>query len=365
MMKNLLIFGAGSYARRVARAFQGGNYQVRAFVTSRANSLDSIDDIPVYCLESLPGDLKKVDAVAVGVFNRCDSYQEIAYTLESHGLFSIYWPWDYYQYLHNSLGWCYWLDSEPRSISQWKQEPAYLQLVSLLADEESKGVVKRILSFRSGADLSFSAFKSQEDQYFNPLTIGSLPTDRAVRYLDVGAFNGDTLQQLCRHAEVGVAVLLEPDPRNYQKLLANVSALVDQYPGLSPLPLPLGAGGSYGSFLLSGEGEAVTLGESVTSNMPNRQSITVVSIDDLVPVETVDFVKIDVEGHDREAIEGMKKLLLRSSPVVAVSLYHRPHDIIELPLYLMQILSGLDYRYYIRQHMYNSFDSVLYALPCK
>jgi hypothetical protein len=82
-----------------------------------------------------------------------------------------------------------------------------------------------------------------------------------------------------------------------------------------------------------------------------------------MPAECVDFVKIDVEGHDREAIQGMRELLTRSAPVVAVSLYHRPRDFVELTLYLMQTLQGMSYKYYVRQHLYNSFETVLYAIP--
>jgi hypothetical protein len=36
---------------------------------------------------------------------------------------------------------------------------------------------------------------------------------------------------------------------------------------------------------------------------------------------------------------------------------------VHLPLALAQIVDGLSYRYFIRQHMHNSFDTVLYAIP--
>jgi hypothetical protein len=85
----------------------------------------------------------------------------------------------------------------------------------------------------------------------------------------------------------------------------------------------------------------------------------------MMPTGEVDLVKIDVEGHDREAIRGMRELLQRSKPVVAVSLYHRPRDIVELTLFLKQALGDASYRFYVRQHLYNSFETVLYAIPAR
>jgi len=364
MVKNdLLIFGAGSHARRLAKAFQSKSHQVHAFITSRPNTCNSIDGIPVYCLDSLPCEISKIDVVAIGVFNRSDAYQDIAVYLKSRGYTTICWPWDYFPDLHESLGWCYWLDPEPKSLTSWQQESSYQQLASMLADQESRDAVDRIISFRSGADLPFSAFRSNESQYFNHLTLAGLPTSRPVNYLDVGAYNGDTLQQLCKYSEVRSAFLLEPDPSNYKSLTTNLAALVAEVALLRPLALPLAAGNEHGSFSLSGEGEAVTLQNFSENHGAEHRSITVVRLDDLLPAEAIDFVKIDAEGHDREAIEGMEKMLLRCAPVIAVSLYHRPHDIIDLPLYLNQILSKINYQYYIRQHMYNSFDAVLYAIP--
>ena len=85
--------------------------------------------------------------------------------------------------------------------------------------------------------------------------------------------------------------------------------------------------------------------------------------DDLFPWETVDFIKVDAEGADLDALLGITQLIRRSSPVLAISIYHRPNDITEIPIAISNILDGLDYSYFLRQHMFNSFDSVFYAVP--
>ena len=66
--------------------------------------------------------------------------------------------------------------------------------------------------------------------------------------------------------------------------------------------------------------------------------VTIVPIDSIIPSDSFDFIKIDVEGYDFEALSGMKNLLKRSNAVLAISVYHRAFDIINLPLFVMELL---------------------------
>jgi hypothetical protein len=49
------------------------------------------------------------------------------------------------------------------------------------------------------------------------------------------------------------------------------------------------------------------------------------------------------------------------SPTVLLSLYDLPKDPWELPALLNELFQ--DYKYFIRQHYFNSFDDVLYVVP--
>lgn len=361
--KDLLIFGAGTHARKLAKALQSEGSRVHAFLSSRPTPSGEVDGIPSHTFASLPKELRSIGPIACGVFNREDAYQVLADLLSVNGFDQICWPWDYYPGLHQRLGWCYWLDEDPRDLQSWRQDSGYQEVMALLADDESRSVIERIIAFRSGSDLAFSAFKSEEQQYFNHLTLHALPKDRPIRYLDLGAYNGDTLEHLCTKALVGTAILLEPDPSNFRELVVNSSRLVARYPDLQPHILPLGAGSEFGFIRLEAGGEASSLHSRNHSHSEDSYWVTVTPLDDVLPVEHVDFVKIDVEGHDREALLGMKGILNRSTPVVAVSLYHRPRDFVDLTLQLKNTLHHLPYMYYVRQHLYNSFETVLYAVP--
>lgn len=362
---DLLILGAGTHARKLADAFLAEGHKVHAFVTSKVQPISSYNHIPIYTWQELPEHLRAVKYIACGIFNHKDSFMDLRDICAKQGFHEIIWPWDYYPHLHRQLGWCYWLDSKPATFETWQQETSFRKVLSRLSDEESSSVLKSIVEFRAGHDLDFSAYRSIESQYFNNLTLEAMPRNKPIRYLDVGAYNGDTLTTLCRHAEVGQAVLLEPDPANYRQLAASIKQLITRQKALSPYALPLGAGSKYENFSLMGEGEAVTFGNLGEDRQDAIRVATCVPLDDLMPCEQFDFVKVDVEGHDLEALKGMHKLLQRSTPVLAISLYHQPRDIVEIPNYVMDLMSHHPYDYFIRQHMSNSFDSVLYAVPRK
>jgi FkbM family methyltransferase len=361
--KDLIIYGAGLHARKVSKAFAQIAHNIHGFATSKPGKLEEVDEIPIYSIDNIPNSLREKCQLVCGVFNRTDAYIDLAATASKNGFKDIAWPWDYYPLLHNQLGWCYWLDSQPKSLSDWQNDQGYDQLCTQLADEESRVTLNRIIDFRSGRDLGFSSFRSSDSQYFNSISLGALPADQPISFLDIGAFNGDTLQSLRSHRRIGKAILFEPDSANYLALTQTIKHFIDQAPDMKPLALPLGAGETFGSFSMSGEGEASSMTGLDHQGNTTERSVTVVPIDDAIPTDCFDFVKIDVEGNDLAAIKGMKNLLRRSQPVLAVSLYHRPKDIVELPLAIMTILSGIPYSYYIRQHMNNSFESVLYAIP--
>ncbi len=48
-------------------------------------------------------------------------------------------------------------------------------------------------------------------------------------------------------------------------------------------------------------------------------------------IEHVDFIKMDIEGAEREALHGAARIIEASSPRMAICTYHRPQDPVEVP----------------------------------
>ena len=89
--------------------------------------------------------------------------------------------------------------------------------------------------------------------------------------------------------------------------------------------------------------------------------IDVVAIDDVVPLEEkVSLIKMDVEGAELESLKGAQKTIIRNKPKLAICIYHKPEDILELPEYIKSIVP--DYKLYLRHHSNTDGETVLYAV---
>jgi len=357
----LLIFGVGEFARRLNRACKKTGVSVVGFVAT-SPQCDYFEDRPVYDWEMLrakgfPADIQ----ILCGIFNRNNPYDVLQGLSASHGFSRLIMPWQYVDELGDGLGWCYWLAPVGNLRANGGLARDIEKILQLFGDDESKCCFQRILDFRSGADMAYASFTSKDPQYFNEFYLDALKGKDGIFCVDVGAYDGDSLRDLLSHARVAKAILFEPDTANYKSLQSTVAELQGSHAelALACLPIALGRSHSYVSF--SGVGEAACISSGEQSLETN--TVCVAPFDDLFPAERVDFIKVDAEGADLDVLLGMTKAIRRSRPVMAISLYHRSADIIEIPREVGKIVEGLGYSFRLRQHMYNSFDSVLYCLP--
>lgn len=89
---------------------------------------------------------------------------------------------------------------------------------------------------------------------------------------------------------------------------------------------------------------------------------TTVSIDQFVAerdLDRVDFIKMDIEGAELDALRGAAETLRRFKPRLAICLYHRLSDIHEIPWLIDQM--GLGYRLHIRHFTVYGTETVLFA----
>lgn len=88
--------------------------------------------------------------------------------------------------------------------------------------------------------------------------------------------------------------------------------------------------------------------------------ISVQTIDESVHSNHVTFIKMDIEGAELEALQGAKNTIRKYKPILAISVYHKPNDIFEIPLYIKQLVP--EYKLYIRHYTNTEVDTVLYAV---
>jgi FkbM family methyltransferase len=338
------IFGAGGFGRDLGRVLQVQGFALAGFIDSRPRQ-DSLLGLPVRSWQQLEADDLRAQ-LAIGIFNRDAPFDGLEAAARAAGFRDIFLPPQLYAQFADALGWRYWmsprstiLQALPQIETTWRS----------LADAESRACLLGLLSFRLGLNPGYAAFRHDDHQYFNALTLPAL-RGAPLRYVDAGAYNGDTFLELCQHADVAEAWLFEPDPDNYAALVANV-----RQRGLPAQCIPAAVAERHAILSFNGGGEAGAIAEG------GSQHILALALDDLLPTQAVSFLKLDVEGAEAQALRGARRLIERSRPVLAMSLYHLPADPWELPALLRELCPG--YRFHLRQHTSNSFDGVLYAVP--
>ena len=138
----------------------------------------------------------------------------------------------------------------------------------------------------------------------------SLLTNRGA-FLDIGAHIG--YYRLYMLPRVTDAYAFEPDPRVRQLLEANVS----HNPKIKVIPWAVGATQGRAQFTLEGDSAVSHIAEETDD--PNKLIvIDVVTIDSFVQARgvAVEAIKIDVEGHDTEVIQGALQVLKVQQPLV-------------------------------------------------
>lgn len=84
--------------------------------------------------------------------------------------------------------------------------------------------------------------------------------------------------------------------------------------------------------------------------------------------EKVTFLNADIEGAELDMLYAVRNILIKDRPVLAICVYHKAEDLVEIPKYLFNILD--DYVYYLRKYPADNVSTknwseelVLYAVP--
>jgi FkbM family methyltransferase len=223
----------------------------------------------------------------------------------------------------------------------------YAYLYDLLEDAESKEVFTKVLNFKISFDLDFMQgfTNNHEEQYFDKEII---PEIKDICFLDGGAYVGDTIPQIIKNFS------------DYKKIYA-----------IEPNNLHINiAKRDFGDaknieFINCGLGSCEKLTPSKMEENQNNcdhnyQATNINTIDNIVK-EKVDFIKLDIEGAEQDAIDGAKETIKKYKPILVICIYHKAEDWYEIPRKILAIEN--DYKVYLRHYMEGIFESVLYFIP--
>lgn len=208
---------------------------------------------------------------------------------------------------------------------------------SLLADELSRRTFEQVISYKltGRLDLLRSAY-SDKDEAFR----GILRLKNNESYLDLGAYRGDTIDEILHYTngQYERITALEPDRKTFAKLKAHTAGM-DR--------VTLFRMGIWSEDMDMSFSSSLGRGSSLKEG---GEDLAVTRIDTLYSVRRVTYIKMDVEGAERQAILGGISTLRRDRPKLNIAAYHRSEDIFSLPLLINDIEPS--YRIYMRQHPY-------------
>lgn len=208
------------------------------------------------------------------------------------------------------------------------------QVYEMLADARSREVFAATVNFKLSGKLHWlrEYTQARETVWQDYLR----PTKRE-HYVDLGAYNGDTIRELLAHTEGAYASItaLEPDRKTFKKLKKYAEQSVPD-----ARLFQAGAWSEPGELLFASKGGRNSTLLPVRHEVSHDQRTAVVaveSVDHVMAGRDCTLIKIDVEGAEHETLLGAKETIRRCRPKIELAAYHRSEDLFDLPLLLQEI----------------------------
>ena len=191
-----------------------------------------------------------------------------------------------------------------------------------LEDEKSRAVFSSIINYKLTGKMKYllECFSTREEMY------SLLPCKKIYTAVDAGAYNGDTAREMKDYFSCLVKIYaLEPDKKTFKKL----ERYSEAESKISVIPINAAAWCEDSNGVFFGSGNRNSTAVATASFEHSEDSVQLVKIDSLTH-EGIDYIKYDVEGAEREALIGSRRIIERDEPALLISLYHRSRDIFEI-----------------------------------
>ncbi|MCQ2770756.1 MAG: FkbM family methyltransferase [Clostridia bacterium] len=219
------------------------------------------------------------------------------------------------------------------------------QARNLFADDYSKKVYDELIEYKLDGKIDhFSIDTNQDDD------LSSLFFKEYTDYIDLGAFNGDTIDQmLSKYPSIKNVIAFEPSERIFKKLTQNVTKytnvtfkLINKCSSDTSKTLTFSDGSGRNSKIID---------NSLNPYQGKTKVIESDSVDNQTDLKCGKvLLKYDVEGEEKLSLLGSQKTIKNNYVDMIVSVYHRSEDLFEIPLLLQKIHKNS--KIYLRKHKY-------------
>ncbi|MEI6826576.1 MAG: FkbM family methyltransferase [Desulfuromonadales bacterium] len=349
--RNIIVYGAGEsfhYFKEVVMRQYG--YIPTVVLDRRFSAGDRFEGIPAFPPHEFhpsPDDIQ--NAIVVVCLGNQGYLDDVVKTLQQMGFRHIICLMDIYE-IHNpfnlppeleSEGFKYYLEQRERIIS----------CLDLMADDTSREVYIRCLQTHLQRKPVPVPMSPRHEQYTPQ---GIQLAKGYSRFIYCGVSVGEMVSVFSRTGKLEELVCFEPDPNQYRLTAEYLNQKQKNIAErVTAIPCAVYSHDAIEPFTYSD----TSFGSRIT---PRADSwIQTVTIDHVLPGFDPTYIIMDIEGAELEALKGAENTIRNNRPDLAICLYHSPHHLWEIPLYLDGL--GLGYRFYLRN--YTSFigETVLYA----
>jgi len=224
----------------------------------------------------------------------------------------------------------------------------YENIYNCMKEIESQNFFRNITSFRNNFDLKYMKDYEVDEkgQYFEDF----LDLQDGEVFIDAGGFDGQTSIEFIKYCPNYKAVyIFEPSEKN----LAMAKENLKEYKNINFI-----------SKGLSNQKDILKFDtESGSASSISENGTVTIEVDtlDVMVGEKVSFIKMDIEGGESMAIEGMKNHIINDHPKMAISVYHKVDDFWKIPEQILEIRD--DYDIYMRHYTEGTDETVMFFMP--
>jgi len=349
--KNIILYGAGSgFITFSVFVLIKYGFKCSLVLDQKFKRDDSFRGVSaVSPLEYKPTKEEKNSSIVVITVGKKKYFKEIFRTLSNLGFKHIILATDIYEYhLHNSSkelenkGFDYFLQNKKKII----------RCFDMLADDLSREVYVKFIQTHMQRKPIPIPHRPLDEQYF-PKDL-KLTKKNYSRFINCGAYHGETIIQCNKlFGKLDSIACFEPDLNNFEllsQIMLNHNKIAQ-----SIVLFPCG--------VFNHETQLHFLsGNETNSKITDKGDSIVqcVALDHVIPNFKPTFISMDIEGAELEALKGAKCLINKNGPDLAISVYHTPSHLWDIPLYIDGLKLG--YKFYLRN--YSSFisETICYAM---
>lgn len=335
--RNLYVFGAGARGARIAELINDHVYdwEITAFLdnSAKGTKLFQYDVLD-------PDVLKEKDPDSYVVLISILYPGIIASQLDELGVIHCY------SYFYLTEGGRSFIKQDLST----KTEIQYLK--NILCDEKSKYILDQLVKKRKLGSIDYSDITDTKSEYFRDEFFSH--SDNEV-FLDGGAFDGDTIDEffdwtMGKYNEI---YAFEADPKTAKLLTEKMH----RWHNVHLIKKGLWDSNTTLNFSLDNK----IISSHITSDTDQNSScIECISFENQFGTDVpLSFIKLDIEGAEIQAINGMKNIIKKFHPKLAISIYHKPEDLWQIPLLIHELVP--EYKLYIRHFGHNYFGTNVYA----